>query len=69
MKRSSCSEGNRGTRSGSVFDGAMPLHAIWSVVQTGFEPAAATILRVRSPTSPAPPPRRPAWTPGGYESG
>ena len=69
MKRSSCSDGKRGTRSGFVFEGAMPLQAICSVVQTGLEPAAATILRVTSPTRPTPLPRLPACTPGGYETG
>src|SRR5438094_7027300 len=51
MKRSSWRLGKRGTTAGCAFEGAVPLQAIWSVVHTGLPPAAATILRVTSPTT------------------
>ena len=69
MKRSACSVGKRGTSPGLSCDGATPLHAICSVIQTGLAPAAVTILRVTSPTTLMS--RLPvfACVPGGYETG
>ena len=50
MNRSSKSDGKRGTTDGRVFVVIVPVHAIWSVVQTGAPPAAPTIFFVTSPT-------------------
>jgi len=51
MKRSSPPDGSRGTTPGFVTVGITPLHAIWSVTQTGFAPAALRIHCVTSPTT------------------
>ena len=51
MNRSSARVGNRGTIAGCCRLGLTPLHAIWSVIHTGFAPAALTIFRVMSPTT------------------
>ena len=51
MNRSCVSDGKRGTRSGASLDGATPLQAICSVIQTGFPPLASFILAVMSPTT------------------
>ena len=57
--------GQRGTVSGWSCDGAMPLQAICSVIQTGFVPAARRILRVMSPTTVMSGFAVSAWMPGG----
>jgi hypothetical protein len=69
MKRSSKSEGNRGTTSGRVVVVAVPDQAIWSVIHTGLAPAASSIVFVRSPTRLMSVFVRPACWPGGYATG
>ena len=46
-----------------------PLHAIWSVIQTGFGPAAERIVFVTSPTTLMSTFVSPTCVPGGYETG
>jgi len=68
MKRSSSSVGKRGT-SGFFCVGVMPLHAIWSVTQTGFGPATFMSFVVMSPTTLRSWLAVSACVPGGYETG